>query len=57
MCVCVCVCVCVVTSQKVTESEITKTVVGNEMKIFITLTKYNTRQWHEENKQLLVVYY
>ena len=22
--------------------------VGNEMEIFITLTKYNTHQWYEE---------
>ena len=27
------------------------------MEIFITLTKYNTRQQHEEGKPLLVVYY
>ena len=31
--------------------------VGNEMEIFITLIKYNTRQWQEEDKPLLVVYY
>ena len=29
--------------------------VGNEMEILITLTKYNTLQWHEEGKPLLVV--
>ena len=27
------------------------------MEIFIILTKYNTRQWREEGKPLLVVYY
>ena len=27
------------------------------MEIFITLTKYNTCQWCEESKPLLVVYY
>ena len=27
------------------------------MEIFITLTKYNTCQWCEEGKPLLVVYY
>ena len=37
--------------------EITKMVVGNEMEIFITLTKYNTSQWREEGKPLLMVYY
>ena len=26
------------------------------MQIFITLTKYNTRQWREERKPLLVAY-
>ena len=31
--------------------------VGNEMEIFIALTKYNTRQQHEEGKPLLVIYY
>ena len=31
--------------------------VENEMDIFITLTKYNTRQGREEGKPLLVVYY
>ena len=31
--------------------------VENEMEIFITLTKYNTPQQHEEGKPLLVVYY
>ena len=36
--------VTVVASQNVTEWEITKTEVENEMKIFITLTKYNTCQ-------------
>ena len=46
----------VVTKQNVTEWEITKTKVGNEMEIFITLTKYNTHQHHEEGKPLLVVY-
>ena len=44
----------VVTQQNVTEWEITKT-VGNEMEIFITLAKYNTRQWREEGKLLLMV--
>ena len=29
--------------------------VGNQMEIFITLTKYNTRQRSEEGKPLLVV--
>ena len=42
--------------QKVTEWDITKTEVGNEMEIFITLTKYNTLQQHEEGKPLLVYY-
>ena len=32
-------------------------VVGNEMEIFITLGKYNSRQRREEGKTLLVVYY
>ena len=41
-------CIGIVTEQKVTEWEITKTEVGNEMEIFITLTKYNTCRWHEE---------
>ena len=31
--------------------------VRNEMEIFITWTKYNTRQWREEGKPLLEVYY
>ena len=31
--------------------------VGNEMEIFITLTKYNNRQWREKGKPLLVAYY
>ena len=31
--------------------------VGNEMEIFITRTKYNTCQRHEEGNQLLVVNY
>ena len=31
--------------------------VGNEMKIFITLTKYNTCQQREEGNPLLVVDY
>ena len=31
--------------------------VRNEMDTFITLTKYNTCEQHEEGKQLLVVYY
>ena len=35
-------------NKKVTEWEVTKTEVGNEMEIFITLTKYNTCQWCEE---------
>ena len=35
----------VITLQKVTEWEITKTEVENEMEIFLTLTKYNTFQW------------
>ena len=34
----------------------TKTEVGNEMEIFITLTKCNTPQRHEECKPLPVVY-
>ena len=38
-----------------TEWEITKTEVGNEMEIFITLTKYNTQQRREKGKPLLVV--
>ena len=29
--------------------------VGNEMKIFITLTKYNIRQRRKDGKALLVV--
>ena len=44
----VCYILVVVTQQKVTEWEITKTEVGNEMEIFITLNKYNTRQQREE---------
>ena len=40
---------------KHTKWEITKIKVGNEMEIFITLTKYNTHQWHEEGKPLQVV--
>ena len=32
-------------------------VVGNEMEIFITLTKYNIHQQREEGKPLLAVYY
>ena len=35
--------------KKVTEWEITKMEVGNEMEVFITLTKYNTCQQHEGN--------
>ena len=35
-------------NKKVTECEITKTEVGNEIKIFITLIKYNTCQRREE---------
>ena len=31
--------------------------VENVMRIFITLTKYNSRQQHEEHKPVLVVYY
>ena len=31
--------------------------VGNEMKIFITLTKYNTCQWHGKGNPLQVVKY
>ena len=38
----------VVTKQKVTEWKITKTGVGNEMEIFTTLNKCNTRQQREE---------
>ena len=34
-----------------------KTEVGNEMEIFITLTKYNTRRWCGEGNPLLVVNY
>ena len=30
-------------------------VVGNEMEIFITLTKCNIRQWRGEGKSLLVI--
>ena len=33
-----------------------KTEVGNEIEIFITLKKYNTRQQDEEGKPLLIVY-
>ena len=29
--------------------------VGNEMEIFKILTKYNTQQWLEEGKPLLIV--
>ena len=47
----------VVTKQEVTEWEISKIQVGNEIEIFITLTKYNTCQPCEEGKPLLVVYY
>ena len=43
--------------KKVPEWEITKMKFGNKMEMFIALTKYNTRQWHEEGKPLLVVYY
>ena len=32
----------------ITEWEITKMEAGNEMEIFIALTKYNTCQWCEE---------
>ena len=49
--------VTVVTKQNVAEWEITKTEVGNEMEIFIALTKYNTHQRRDEGKPLLVVYY
>ena len=31
--------------------------VGNEMETFIKLTKYNTRQWHEEGNPPLVMNY
>ena len=31
--------------------------VENEMQIFLTLTKCNTRQRREKGKQLLVMYY
>ena len=31
--------------------------VGNEMEIFITLTKYNTQQWRGDGNPLLVVNY
>ena len=41
--------------KKVTEWETTKTKVGNEMEIYITLTKYNIRHRREEGKPLLVV--
>ena len=40
--------------QKVTEWEINKMEVGNEIEIYITLTKYNIHQWHEEGNPLLV---
>ena len=40
----------VVTKQKITECKITKTEVRNEIEIFVTITKYNTRQGHEESK-------
>ena len=39
----------------VTEWEITKMEVENEMEIFITSTKYNTCPQHEEGKPPLVV--
>ena len=32
-------------------------VIGNEMGIFITLSKYNTQRRREEGKPLLVFYY
>ena len=37
------------TWKKVTEWEIVKTEAGNEMEIFITLNKYNTRQQCENS--------
>ena len=37
-----------VTEQKVTEWEITKTGVVNEIEIFIVLNKFNTHQQREE---------
>ena len=45
----------VVTQEKLTEYEITKTEVGNDMDIFITLIKYNTSQRCDKNKLLLVM--
>ena len=45
----------VLSQQKIAEWEITKTEVGNEVEIFIILTKYNTQQQHEEGKPMLVV--
>ena len=39
---------------KDTDWEITETEVGNEMKIFITLTKYNTHQQCEEGNPMLM---
>ena len=38
------------------EWEIAKMEIGNEMEIFITLTKYNIHQQREEGKPLLAVY-
>ena len=40
-------------NKKVTGWEITKMKVGNEMEIFITLTKYNMCQEHEEGNHYL----
>ena len=45
----------VVTLQKVTQSQIIKMEVGNEMEIFITLTKYNTLKRSEEGNSQVVV--
>ena len=42
--------------EKITEWEITKREVEIEMEIFITLTKYNTRQQRVEVKPLLLMY-
>ena len=42
---------CVETPQKVTECEKTKTVIGNETEILITLTKYNSCQQCEEGNR------
>ena len=39
----------------ISEWKITKTNVGNEMEIFIRLTKYNTHQWRGEGNPLLMV--